>query len=297
MAETDSPGGNRSLRRGMAVLRAFKPELLLLGNGELAERTGLARSTVSRLTRTLVEAGLLEHDGVNRAYRLAPAVLSLAHAMRLSSPILTAIGPIMRARAAEWRVNIGLAAADGDSMVYLESFRTSHCARFRTVVSRARVPTELTSLGRAHLWALPAPERDGALAAIARRHPRDWPRLSREIDRAFGELERTGFCAVRWQPRALAVAAPIQTPTIPLHAVNISIASDEPLAAGRDRLGPLLLDLKAHCLERLALRTDECSTWWNSGASSRQTPYKVFESNRPPEGESPCRLDVRSPPR
>lgn len=254
MAEAGGTDGNRSLRRGVAILRAFKPGLILLGNGELAERTGLAKSTVSRLTQTLVDAGLLEHDGAARAYRLAPAVLSLAHAMRLSSPILSTIGPVMRAQAAEWRVNIGLAAPDGDSMVYLESFRTSHRVRFRTVVSGARVPIALTSLGRAYLWALPAPERDEALAQIARRRPREWPRLVQDIEHSFGELERDGFCAVRWQPRALAVATPIQTATLAPHALNISIASDEPLATGRRRLGPLLLDLRARCLDVLPPR-------------------------------------------
>ena len=41
--------GNRSLQRGVAIIRVFKPGLSLLGNAELAERTGLAQSTVSRL--------------------------------------------------------------------------------------------------------------------------------------------------------------------------------------------------------------------------------------------------------
>lgn len=252
----EQQGGNRSLRRGVAIIRAFKPGLTLLGNAELAERTGLAKSTISRLTQTLVEAGLLEHDRPSRAYRLAPAVLSLAHAMRLSSPILTAIGPLLRAQAAAWRINVGLAAADGDAMVYLESFRYSHRVRFRTVVSGARVPIELTSLGRAYLWALPAAERGAALAAIAERRPREWPRLAREIEHSFAELGRAGFCTVRWQPRALAVATPIRTDTLAPHALNLSIASDEPLAAGSRRLGPLLLDLHARCQEELARKVD-----------------------------------------
>ncbi len=251
MGAADRLGGNRSLSRGVALLRAFKPGLTLLGNGELAERTGLAKSTVSRLTQTLVETGLLEHDAAARAYRLAPAVLSLAHAMRLSSPILSAIGPIMRAHAAEWHVNVGLAAPDDESMVYLESFRTSHRARARTVVSGARVPIELTSLGRAYLWALPQAERDDALAAIARRRPREWPRLQREIDHSFDELKSHGFCTVRWQPCALAVATPIQIATLAPHALNLSIASDEALTEGQQRLGPLLLDLRTRCVELL----------------------------------------------
>ena len=47
--------GNRSLERGIEILRAFRPGVDTLENGEISERTGLARSTVSRLTRTLVD--------------------------------------------------------------------------------------------------------------------------------------------------------------------------------------------------------------------------------------------------
>ena len=55
-------GQNRSLERGIEILRAFRPGVDLLGNSELAERTGLPRATVSRLSQTLVNSGLLEHD-------------------------------------------------------------------------------------------------------------------------------------------------------------------------------------------------------------------------------------------
>ena len=48
---------NRSLERGVEILRAFRPGSTLLGNGELAERTQLSPATVSRLTQTLVGAG------------------------------------------------------------------------------------------------------------------------------------------------------------------------------------------------------------------------------------------------
>ncbi|MEG1769615.1 MAG: helix-turn-helix domain-containing protein, partial [Comamonas sp.] len=87
----DKPGqspANRSLERGIEILRAFRPGSELLGNGDLVERTGLSKATVSRLTQTLVGAGMLQVDQPQRAYRLAPAVLSLAHAMRTGSSVL-----------------------------------------------------------------------------------------------------------------------------------------------------------------------------------------------------------------
>ena len=65
----DKPGrspANRSLERGIEILRAFRPGSELLANGDLAERTGLSRSTVSRLTQTLVGAACcswMPHSG------------------------------------------------------------------------------------------------------------------------------------------------------------------------------------------------------------------------------------------
>jgi DNA-binding IclR family transcriptional regulator len=114
---------NRSLERGIAVLRAFRPGTELLGNGDIAERTGLPRASISRLTQTLVEAGFLEHDSGERAYRLAAPVLTLGHAMRSGSSVLRVATPPMAALARRLRINVGLAVRDGDEMVYLESVR------------------------------------------------------------------------------------------------------------------------------------------------------------------------------
>ena len=134
---------NRSLERGMEILRAFRPGSTLLGNSEIAERTGLSPATVSRLTQTLVVAGMLAHDRSARAYRLAAPVLSLAHAMRSGSTILQVAAPLMRALAESKRINVGLAAPDRDEMVYLESIRYSRRVAFRNVVSGQRVPLDV----------------------------------------------------------------------------------------------------------------------------------------------------------
>src|SRR5690349_11044042 len=80
--------GNRSLERGIEILRAFRPGVDTIGNGEIAERTGLPRSTVSRLTKTLVEFGMLDEVRAERSYRLAASVLSFGHAVRMGSPVL-----------------------------------------------------------------------------------------------------------------------------------------------------------------------------------------------------------------
>jgi DNA-binding IclR family transcriptional regulator len=245
---------NRSLERGIEVLRAFRPGSEVLGNGELAERTGLAKATVSRLTQTLVGAGLLQPESALRSYRLAPAVLSLAHAMRSGSRVLAVAAPLMRRVAERERLNVGLAAPDRDEMVYLESIRYARRVAFRTVVSGQRVPMELTSLGRAYLASVHEPELAGLMATFRARRRAQWSTLKPELERAMRHVADHGWCTASWQPEVVAVAAPLETADA-VYVLNMSLSTVEPGAAVAERLAPKLLALKAEvsaALDRVA---------------------------------------------
>ena len=241
-------GLNRSLSRGIDVLRAFRQGVDLLGNSEIAERTELSKATVSRLTQTLVTCGMLEHDFAARAYRLAPPVLSLAHAMRLGSPILKIAAPKMRAVAEKRRVNVGLAAPDGDAMVYLESFRFNAKVSLRTVVAGQRVPIELTSLGRAYLSTLDSIGRKRVLDRVKGLRPGSWGAVSREVEAAMSTLDRHGFCWASWQPGVVALATPLQLSADQTYALNISVASNRAAERVARELRNALLELKAEIL-------------------------------------------------
>lgn len=247
----EDPLLNRSLVRGVDILRAFRPGADLLGNGEIAERTGLSRATVSRLTQTLVDTGLLEHDRRQRAYRLAAPVLSFGHAMRAGSPVLAALAPLMRALAEKLRINVGLALPDRDEMVYLESVRYNRRVALRNVVAGQRVPMELTSLGRAWLAVAPAARREALLAQFAARRGDEWPRLRDDIEAARLDIARQGWCAASWQPEVVALATPLTVPDGPLYVLNVSVTSTASAADVERELGAPLLALRDRALAAL----------------------------------------------
>lgn len=234
---------NRSVIRGAEILRAFKPGSDLLGNGELSERTGLSPSTVSRLTQTLVVAGLLQLDREARAYRLAPLVLSLAHAMRSGSLVLAVAAPHMRALAEKERVNVGLACADREEMVYLESIRYNRRVALRNVVSGQRVPMELTSLGRAYLATTTARQRKSLEATFQRRNGPHWVQLKQALEEAIDSVQTNGYCAASWQPEVVAVSTPLMSPD-GVFALNISVSTQEGAKQVTRQLAPKLLALK-----------------------------------------------------
>lgn len=246
LTRQERPSQNRSLERGLAILKAFRPGSDVMGNGDIADKTGLARSTVSRLTQTLVHEGMLEYDPERRGYRLGVAVLSLALAMRLSNQALQVAKPLMREASEKFRVNVGLAIADGDEMVYIESIRYNRKVVLRTIVSGQRIPIELTSLGRAYLAVAPAPARERFLARLRARGSAKSPAQDREtmegeILAAIDSVRRHGYCAAAWQPEVVALATPIVMPHCAIHILNMSVTTAEPFDSVVEELrGPLL---------------------------------------------------------
>lgn len=242
----ENPGrsaSNRSLLRGADILRAFRPGSDLLGNGEIAERTGLSNSTVSRLTQTLVAAGLLQQDRARRAYRLAPLVLSLGHAMRSGSQVLAIAAPRMRALAERERINVGLAYPDRDEMVYLESIRYNRRVALRNVVSGQRVPMELTSLGQAYLATAPV-ERYRVLEPIfKRRNGRHWPEVKQAIEASMESMTSKGYCWASWQPEVVAVATAFSCAE-GICVMNVSVSTQEEVERWVAVLAPKLMLLK-----------------------------------------------------
>ena len=69
-----------SVARTLQLLQAFRPEEGAMGNGDLSERTGIAKATVSRITYTLTELGYLERTR-NRQYFPTSNLLSLSHSV------------------------------------------------------------------------------------------------------------------------------------------------------------------------------------------------------------------------
>jgi DNA-binding IclR family transcriptional regulator len=250
----EEPTLNRSLERGIEILRAFRPGADLLGNGEIAERTGLSRATVSRLSQTLVEVGMLEHDRNLRAYRLAAPVLSFAHAMRAGSPVLNTVAPLMRTLAEKLRINVGLAVPDRDEMVYLESVRYNRRVSLRNVVAGQRVPMELTSLGRAYLAVVDEPGRRALMAQFRKRRESGWNQIRDEIRSAARSVAERGFCTASWQPEVVALATPVVVEGRPVYVLNVSVTTKASIAETESMLAGPLVELSKNVKAALASR-------------------------------------------
>ena len=240
----DYDTANRSLLRGIEILRCFKPGMGLLGNGEISERTGLPASTVSRLTQTLVQAGFLERDSQQAAYRWAPPVLSLARAFKTASTALAVAEPLMRTVSESLKLNVGLAVADRLEMVYLESIRYTRSVALRTVASGQRVPIERTSLGQAWIAHLDPRSRAELLAALRRQKLKNWIHIENEISNAIQSVANKGYCTASWLPEVSAISTPVRLLNGVRASLNLSTSPDRMLKDGIEIYASDLLELK-----------------------------------------------------
>ncbi len=133
------------LIRGTAVLRALtNADDGALSLPELERVTGLARSTLDRITATLARMGYLRTDG--RALRLAPPLMELGNAYLAALRLPAVLGPYARQLADELRESVSLAVPDGDGIRFIHQ-----TTRRRTLSVSFRVgdllPAERTAPG------------------------------------------------------------------------------------------------------------------------------------------------------
>lgn len=181
-----------ALSRGLDVLRAFGPGEPLLGNQEIAKRTGLPKPTVCRMTHTLTKLGYLLFDARQEKYRLGTAVLSLGYAALANMDIRQLARPFMRELAEATDASVSLGSRDRTSMIYIESCRGNGPVTLRLDVG-SRIPVAATAMGRAYLAAVSQSERDELMDELKRRHRDEWLAIRAGIETALKQYQDLGF--------------------------------------------------------------------------------------------------------
>lgn len=84
-----------SVQRAIAVLDALAEGGAELGTNEIARRTGVNASSISRLLSTLTDAGLVQHLPATGRYRLGIRILQLASAARANLDLRAVARPLL----------------------------------------------------------------------------------------------------------------------------------------------------------------------------------------------------------
>jgi DNA-binding IclR family transcriptional regulator len=195
-----------SVQRAVAVLDALAEAEPDLGTNEIARRTGINASTVSRLLATLAETDLVEHDADTGRYRLGLRLLLLGNAVLARLDLREIARTHLSALVEATGETATLCAPGAQEAVTVDYAQSPSSVQSVAHIGRPSVP-HATAIGKVYL-AFGGELPPGQLTAFTDRTITDRTRLAEEIAR----VERLGFAqAVGEREGDLnAIAAPVR---------------------------------------------------------------------------------------
>lgn len=245
-----------ALARGLDVLRAFANSNGSLGNQEIAERTGLPKATVSRLTYTLTYLGYLRFSATAKKYELDTGVLALGYIYLSKSLIRQIATPTMTALSKATRTSVGLATRSRLSMdmIYIASVRANESWPIRMEIG-SHIPILSTSTGRAWYAALREDSRREVLRYLESTLPEDrWVKERKALDKAVRDFAKHGYCVALgdWDKTVHACSVPLTLRDDRIYVLNCGAPAEH---VSKERvatdLGPRLINAARDIRARL----------------------------------------------
>lgn len=188
-----------ALARGLEVLACFRSADKGLSNQQIAERCGLPKSTVTRITYTLTTLGYLVQENGAR-YMLGSATLGLGSAMLARLDIRQLARPMMQELAEFSGTTVSIAMRDRLSMIYVEVCRSSAALALALQVG-SRMPLASSAIGRAYLARASEQERKDILSRSLELDETAFDAMRAGLDKALRDQAEYG-CATSfgdWQ--------------------------------------------------------------------------------------------------
>jgi DNA-binding IclR family transcriptional regulator len=199
----------------MAILGELADARTELGTNEIARRTGINVSTISRILATLVSGGLVEHVAVTGRYRLGLGVVRLASAVHERLDIASLARPHLAELASRTNETATLSVPGEHEAITLDFVQSPLSVRSVAEVGRTSA-AHATAVGKV-LLAHGGTPPEGPLRAYTERTIVDPAVLAEQVARA---RERGWAEAVGEREEDLnAVAAPVLSPAGKLVAI------------------------------------------------------------------------------
>src|SRR3954462_10191830 len=143
-----------SVANSLRLLTSFSGEENELGITTLANRLGLAKSTVHRLAATLPGAGFLEQNGDPGRSRPGLALFELGALVRRRMDVANEARPQLRELLEKTGETVQLGIVDQSSVLYVYEMESRRAIRMAAAVG-ARAPLHCTAVGKVLLAAQP----------------------------------------------------------------------------------------------------------------------------------------------
>jgi IclR family KDG regulon transcriptional repressor len=144
-----------SVANSIRLLTSFSGDEDELAITTLAQRLGLAKSTVHRLASTLTAAGFLEQNSDTGRYRLGVALFELGALVRRRMDVANVARPHLRELLEKTGETVQLGIVDHYSVLYVYEMESRRAIRMAAAVG-ARAPLHCTAVGKVLLAFQPA---------------------------------------------------------------------------------------------------------------------------------------------
>ncbi|MGX1673545.1 IclR family transcriptional regulator [Streptomyces sp. NPDC055400] len=181
---SDVPAPSSMIERMTLILDAFDPHTPSLSLLDLAERTGLPRSTLHRILDQMIRLRWLTHS--TGGYRLGMRPLELGGRAAGHNEIRDVVTPLLHEMCRHTGLAGHLAVLDGREVVFLEKAGGRSAAQLPTRLG-ARLPAHTTAVGKAILATLDPGLVDSAYRGQL---PMSTPRTLRTATDLHHELSR-----------------------------------------------------------------------------------------------------------
>jgi DNA-binding IclR family transcriptional regulator len=233
------------ITRAVTVLRALEGEPEGLSLGQIAQRVGLARSTVQRIVDALRTEQFVIAASPTSGVRLGPALIRLAASASVEFDHITR--PIMAELAQELGETVDLSVLKGRSAVFTDQVQGRHRLRAVSAIGES-FPLHCTANGKALLAVLPEEKVHKLLrGAMPRLTPNTITRTS-ELLQELESCRRTGVAmddeehtegisalgTAFTDPLGRPVALSVPVPTMRFRRIRPQLASY--LLAARERI-------------------------------------------------------------
>ncbi len=202
----------QSVERAFALLRCLSAGPA--GVSELAERSQLPKSTVSRLLSTLQALGVVEQLDAGSDYRIGAGLIDITAGASPGRSLIALARPYLTELAESLGEATGLSVIDGDCVYYLDQIDSSHAVQVQDWTGE-RVPLHVVSSGLVLLAALSEPRREAYLSGNL---AHSTPRTMTDPAALRARLEHVAARGVEWVFEEYAeginsVAAPVRDAT------------------------------------------------------------------------------------
>lgn len=202
-----------ALARGLTILEELAASAEPQTAADLCRRTGLPRTTVHDLIRTLSELGYVrEVDERLHSFRLGGRVLTLGDGYLTGLDLAREADDVVRRLSTATSETTQVAVLEGAEVLYVAKAESTHMLRLVSAVGR-RLPAHLTGVGKAMLAHLPPSELDALYqgrTSLPTMTPHSIASVE-ELRERLAEVRRQGH-ARDWcesNPDVACVAAPV----------------------------------------------------------------------------------------